>query len=81
MNMKLSNQGLSSREEFKKFILSIGFKDDNNHFYRYKEFIIYLYSDFYDFCNGSEWIRNIDYNDLTPLRKFDRGYKLKKILG
>ena len=68
--------------EFRKIIESIGFKfNDNYNYYEYKKFRIYLYNNYYNFYNGSEWIRNIDYNDLTPLKQITRSYKLKKILG
>ena len=69
--------------EFKKLIESIGFKlNEHNLFYNYKEFKIDLYDIYYyDFYNGSEWIFSIKLNDLTPLDKIIRSYKLKKILG
>ena len=84
MSMKLSNQGLSSREEFIIFIESIGFKSIGR--YYYKEFVIYLYDIYhYDFFNGSEWIFNIKLNDLRLIENYFkkelRTFKLKKILG
>ena len=69
-----------SREEFKHFIISIGFKSIGNYYYVYKEYEIYLYDNYYHFYNGSEWFR-IDLNDLSPLKKITRSYKLKNILG
>ena len=67
-----------NREEFKKYIKSIGFEYDNiTGFYDYKEFRIYLWYGNYNFWNGSEWKFAIPYNDLT---KLFRGIKLKKIL-
>ena len=80
MSMKLSNQGLSSREEFKKYIESIGFEYNFPNYY-YKQYKVYLYKDFYTFESDSEVLYTIGYNDLTLFRKFDRSYKLKKILG
>ena len=75
-------------KEFIKYIESIGFIQESNQecnvdFYRYnyKEYRIFLNSDNYDFYNGSKWIYTIVLNDLSPLIKFDRSYKLKKILG
>ena len=78
-----------TREEFIKFIESIGFKYiefigikyNDVIVYGYKEYIISLYSKDYDIYNGSEWIFNIKFNDLTPLDKIIRSYKLKNILG
>ena len=86
MNMKLSNQGLSSREEFIMFIESIGFKSIKfNSYYSYKEFEIYLHGVYYILYNGSERICDFYYNDLTPFDKYFknelRSIKLKKILG
>ena len=73
-----------SREEFIIFIKSIGFTTSHS-IQEYKEFIIYLRPNYYHFYNGSKWIRNIDYNDLTPFNKYLkrelRSIKLKKILG
>ena len=70
-----------SREEFIKFIESIGFKyNKHKDYYDYKEYSIYLYRDHYDFYNGLNWWWNKDYNDLTPLKQIERSYKLKKIL-
>ena len=72
-----------SREEFKQFILSIGFK--YNGYYVYKEFVIYLYYNDYDFHNGSEWYDNNDINDLRLIENYFkrelRSIKLKNILG
>ena len=68
-------------EEFKLLIESIGFKYnkiyDN---YAYEEFRIYLWKDVYTFHNGSNWFNNIPLNDLTPILKLIRSYKLKQIL-
>ena len=69
-----------SREEFKKFIESIGFKYTGHGYYVYKECEIYLWNDHYDFYNISELIYNIDLNDLTPLKKMTRCIKLKQLL-
>ena len=68
--------------DFQKYIRSIGFIYDFIYDrYYYKEYRIFLNSDNYDFYNGSKWIYTIVLNDLSPLIKFDRSYKLKKILG
>ena len=84
MSMKLSNQGLSSKEEFEKLIESIGFKSIGRYYY-YKEFVIYLYANEYNFYNGSEWVYDIDLNDLRLIENYFkkelRTFKLKKILG
>ena len=66
-----------NRYEFRNYIKSIGFKYDI--IYIYKEYQIILYTDYYNYYNGSRWCY-YEFNDLTPLRKFDRSYKLKKIL-
>ena len=70
-----------NRLEFKKYIESFGFKHHYNYIYSYKSYRIGLYNNFYDFFNGSEWIYSRYLNDLTPLNKITRSYKLKKILG
>ena len=76
-----------SRDDIEKFILSIGFKYNGNigdYYYNYKEFVIYLYDDHYDFYNGIEWFDDIDLNDLRPLdkefKKELRSIKLKGLL-
>ena len=69
--------------KFKDFIIyieSVGFKDSGSNCYEYKNYKINFYIQFYNFYNGSEWIRNIDYNDLTPLKKITRSIKLKELL-
>ena len=82
MNMKLTNQGLSSREEFKKFIKSIGFKFDGL-YYDYKQYSIFVYNRNYYFYNGSGCITYV-LDDLTPLekefKKELRSIKLNQIL-
>ena len=64
-----------TREEFKKYIESIGFK----------KYVIDLYNNYYNFHNGSKWYYDIYYNDLRPLenefKQELRSIKLKKILG
>ena len=86
MNMKLPNQGLSSREEFIKYIVSIGFKSADRFYneYIYKEFKIHLWKVNYDFYNGLESITYIPYTDLTPIKehfkKELRAIKLKELL-
>ena len=69
-----------TREEFKHFILSIGFKSIGNYYYDYKEYEIYLYNNYYHFYNGSKWFEYYDLNDLSPLKKFTRSIKLKELL-
>ena len=78
-----------SKEEFKKYIESIGFKyiaqvyTTDTH-YRYKNYQIDLYNNNYNFYNRSGWALNISLNNLKPLQKeFKnelRSIKLKKIL-
>ena len=84
MNMKLSNQGLSSKEEFKKITESIGFKD-TGYYYRYNDYIIDFYDEHYDFFNGYKWFGLHAYNDLRHIEKeFKReirSIKLKGLLG
>ena len=70
-----------SEFEFRRYLLSIGFKYDGYGYYEYKESRIKLYNNYYHFFNGSGWIYNRDLNDLTPLNKITRSYKLKNILG
>ena len=73
-----------TKEEFIKLIESIGFIDDNDDIYVYKEYAIYLYSDHYEFHNGSYFIFNIRINDLKLLNKYFkmeiRSIKLKQLL-
>jgi hypothetical protein len=77
-----------NREEFIKLIQSIGFKkSDNiiNTYYTYKEFVIDLFHDFYEFHNGSHWVEDISYTDLKQLEKHFKNYfrsiKLKELLA
>ena len=79
-----------SKEEFEKYIESIGFicsdgicdyeKHHGVDLLDCKMYTIICHSFNYILYNGVKGKR-YSYNDLTPLRKFDRGYKLKKILG
>ncbi len=69
-----------NREEFIKYIESIGFEGGSYYFYSYKDFKISLYYDHYTFWNGSYWIDDIPFNDLKPLLKLIRSIKLKSIL-
>ena len=73
-----------SREEFKNYIKSIGFEYNDAIVYDYKKYRIDLYQYIYDFYNGSEWVYDIDLNDLTLLEKYFkkelRSIKLKQLL-
>ena len=69
--------------EFKRYIESIGFKR-NGIYYVYKEYRLYLLSNYYNFNNGSLWVQDIDLNDLRPFKVFKkelRSIKLKQLLG
>ena len=88
MNVKLSNQALSCKDEFIKHIESIGFRlsPEYKYTYVYKEYKINCKGVDYDiwFWNGSGWIR-YSYNDLTPIenyfKKEFRSMKLKALLS
>ena len=76
-----------NKEEFVKYIKSIGFKTMGYNYYQYKEFRINIYSydpADYDFWNDDEWINIKSLNDLTIFDKYCkkeiRSNKLKKIL-
>ena len=84
MSMKLTNQGLSSREEFKELIESIGFSHVNMYsFYKGFKIEFYFHIDEYYFYDGSNWLF-YDYSDLTPINKYFkkelRSFKLKALL-
>ena len=72
-----------SREEFKMYIESIGFKYNGHGYYVYKEYEINLYIDHYDFNNGSEWVFYINF-DIRPFDMYFkrelRSFKLKELL-
>ena len=72
------------REEFIKYIESIGFEEIDSNYYVYKYCDIDLYEDIYVFHNGYEWFYDIDLNDLTLLEKYFkkelRSIKLKQLL-
>ena len=72
------------REEFKKFIKSIGF-EYNYGYYEYKEYRICLYTGCYHFHDGSEWIVDIPLNNLRSIENYFkqelRSIKLKKLLS
>jgi len=82
------------REEFKKYIEEIGFKNStdwtnrggNSKFesYEYKEFKIEMLDVIYDFHNGRIWM-GYYYQDMTPFNKYfkkeRRNIKLNKILN
>ena len=69
-----------NNNEFKIFVKSIGFEEQLPFMYGYKKYKIYFYDDCYTLWNGTTWFENISYNDLTPLLRMIRSYKLKKIL-
>ena len=73
-----------SKEEFKKYIESIGFKYDS-YSYLYKNYQIDLYNNYYNFYNGLNWWWYKDYDDLTDLetifKKELRSIKLKQLLS
>ena len=74
-----------NREEFKNYIESLGFKVGHSDIYTYikyntKMYKICLYYNGYGLYNGSRW-DYCGFNDLTPLNRIDRSYKLKQLLG
>ena len=74
-----------NEKEFRKLIDSIGFNDNTvSNYCKYKKYRIDLYNTYYHFYNGSEWIDNIRYNDLTTIKehfkKEFRSIKLKTLL-
>ena len=86
MSMKLSNQGLSSRDEFIKFIKSIGFEYNKiNGYYEYKEFRIFFKGDIYyniSIFKSGGGILHIPLNDITLLEKeFKREIRSIKLKG
>ena len=66
--------------EFKKYIESIGFINKNFCVYECGKFRINLYIKSYKLYFGGEVII-CSYDDLTPLLKKLRSYKLKNILN
>ncbi len=82
--MKLSNQGLSSRDEFRILIENIGFRFNNryNH-YEFKKFRISLNKNDYTLYLDYLWI-NCKFEDLEPIKnnfkKEIRSFKLKQLL-
>ena len=68
--------------EFIKFIESIGFKLRINfpNIYVFEKYKIQVKPTKYFFHNGSEWSGLIYLNNLTPLKRFERSIKFKKIL-
>ena len=71
-----------SKGEFKKYIESIGFEynDHYDHYY-YKDNIITIMRYTYFLTKGSKDFGQYDLNNLIPMIKITRGFKLKKILG
>ena len=73
------------REEFIKYIESIGFEDIGIGLYGYKEFRIHIWGFDYTFYDGSVFDDNIPLNDLELIeKKFKkefRSIKLKALLG
>ena len=72
-----------TRDEFKKYIKSIGFEQSKDYTlsYIYKEYDIFMWTYAYDLSIDGKQIQTYPFNNLEPLRRFDRSYKLKKILG
>ena len=66
-------------DDFVKYIKSICF-EYNRPNYDYKQYSIFAYNRNYYFYNGSGWLfHNCD--NLIPLKKIERSYKLAKILN
>ena len=68
-----------SKKEFIDYIKSLGFICFDVYF-KYKGFSIIVDYRYYDFWDGSNWVYNIPHDNLELLRKFDRSYKIRKIL-
>ena len=71
--------------EFRKIMVSIGFKYNGHRYYEYKNYQIDLYNNYYNFYNGLEWFYANTLTDLRPLEKYFkkelRSIKLKQLLG
>ena len=72
--------------DFQKYIESIGFVLIVNgiylecyYFYNNKIELYKLLDNYYYFYDGYEWICSNKLNDLTPLMKMSRNYKIKII--
>ena len=68
-----------SKDEFKKYIITIGFEQVYI-FYFYNKYRISLYDNEYELFKEEKMIGRFDYNDLKPLHKISRRYKLKYLL-
>ena len=72
-----------TRNEFVKFIQSIGFKY-NGLSYRYKNYDMYLHVELYKIYNHSGCIGGFEYNELGPIKYYFkkelRSIKLKQLL-
>ena len=73
-----------SRDEFTKYIETIGFNsNNNNNIYLYKNYKIIIFGHIgYHLGYYNKWFNDsaIPFDDLTLLIKLDRKYKLKMIL-
>ena len=72
-----------SRDEFVKYIESIGFKRSDSFYneYIYNDFKILCWTDKYQFSKGSPNVKYYLYSNLAPeLLKLERSYKLKELL-
>ena len=69
-----------NQEEFRICIKFIGFKSGVYGHY-YKDYIITIMRYTYFLTKGSKDIGQYDLNNLIPMIKITRGFKLKKILG
>lgn len=74
-----------SKVEFIEMIESFGFYRRPSANYDIFDYCGYgyrvmVYENSYDFHDGSKWNDNKDMNDLTPLKKITRSFKLKELL-
>ena len=69
------------KEEFEKYLKSIGFKYNGHGYYNYKEYEIFLLYDSYNFFNRFVCDYNIPMSDIRKLKRIERSYKLKKLLS
>ena len=78
-----------TKDEFKSYIESLGFKNTKYNKYEnlelnkyFRKYEVEIFKDYYNFINFKLKMGFMySFNDLTPLKKISRSIKLKKILN
>lgn len=71
-----------NQTDFESYLIKLGFVEEiTKGRFEKDKIIIENWRNVYNIYNGYTWSGYFNINDLKPLRKFERSYKLKQILN